>query len=388
MTRQTFQYAAALSLLLCILGPIDGMATDAACPTVPPETGYQPKTGGVWCTQSATYWGHYPAPEKAECAAPEKTKQSPIDLRPGNATNTGLRRIRFHYRSRADELGANTNAAWQNNGHTIGVLLNPDSYAADRSIRVDGKTFKLDNIHVHHPSEHLLNGQRYAMEVHLVHKAVPPATGAVVVAVFLIPGGSSSDGLQKLFAQMAATKAPNSAVFAPALTEVDLLGLLPTWDMGYVRYDGSLTTPPCTEGVTWLVLKTARLISQQQIDAFTAAYPVNARPLQLLGDRTATQSGTFRIMSNGGATYCSFTAPPGGNRFFCWYLWNNTFSQGDYSEETKSGGLMGDINGDGTPDYCLLDGTFKCLLVLDSGTSTPYDYGQVDFGSEPTFSPT
>jgi carbonic anhydrase len=143
-----------------------------------------------------------------------------------------------------------------------------------------GRGYQLLQFHVHQPSEHLLNGHRYPLEIHFVHTAPDGTLG--VVGVFAEPG-DANPSLQTVLDALGA----NGEADRPTL---DPSGLLPE-DRDYFRYEGSLTTPPCSETVDWAVLAEAITVSEAQIEAFARLHPGNARPVQPLNRRFLLQSG-------------------------------------------------------------------------------------------------
>ena len=154
-----------------------------------------------------------------------------------------------------------------NNGHTIQV--NADSGC---SCTIGGTKYDLAQFHFHHPSEHLLAGKPFDLECHLVHKA---ANGALaVVGVFIKPGAKNTD-LAAVFDAMPSSAGPE--VRMPGT--IDPSALLPKKG-GYFRYMGSLTTPPCSEGLTWTVYKEPIEASSDQIRQFASLFANNARPVQ------------------------------------------------------------------------------------------------------------
>jgi carbonic anhydrase len=154
-----------------------------------------------------------------------------------------------------------------NNGHTIQVNLEPES-----SIDVGGKKFELAQFHFHTPSEHAFDGDRAAMEVHFVHKTAEGKLG--VVGILMDEKGAANAALEPVFAAMA----------KPGPVAVDLPAILPR-KHGYYAYEGSLTTPPCSEGVQWMVLKERLHVSPRQVKEFKKLFQANARPIQDLHDR-------------------------------------------------------------------------------------------------------
>jgi carbonic anhydrase len=159
-----------------------------------------------------------------------------------------------------------------NNGHTVQLQ------AADgNSITVDGKTAPLAQIHFHTPSEHTIDGQPFPIEVHFVH--ITADNEITVLGVMIAAGDDDNAAWQPYIDGLGTSEGADGA------TEIDWAAMLPA-DLATYRYAGSLTTPPCTEGVNWLLLETPVTLSAAQIAAFVAAYEGNARPLQPLNTRT------------------------------------------------------------------------------------------------------
>ena len=127
-------------------------------------------------------------------------------------------------------------------------------------------------MHFHRPSEHLINGKNFPMEAHFVHRA---DNGALAVLGVLIAGEGSNEAFSKIVATMPAHEGP--AVKADP--SINPKALLPS-KLGYYRYEGSLTTPPCSEIVDWLVLADHVTVASDDIVAFAKLYPNNARPAQ------------------------------------------------------------------------------------------------------------
>jgi len=160
------------------------------------------------------------------------------------------------------------------NGHTIQV-----NYAPGSSIDVGGARYELVQFHFHHPSEEKIDGKAHSMVVHLVHKS---AEGKLaVVAVLLDPGGAS-ELIDTVWKNIQHEKGKEATV---ANASIDVTKLLPD-KRDYYTLQGSLTTPPCSEGVTWFVLKAPVKIAQAEVAAFAKIYPHNARPVQPLNGRT------------------------------------------------------------------------------------------------------
>ncbi len=202
-------------------------------------------------------WGKL---DPAYRACSEGHQQSPIDIR-GARRNRALMPIEFHYISGSVKL--------QNDGHTILVLVNPGSY-----ILADGVRYDLVQYNFHHPGETPVNGRLSDMDVQFLHKS---ADGKMVIIEVLLrenqdaPNATLSTLWQHLPEKLGATE-----------TITDMVnpgGLLPA-ERNYWTYMGSLSTPPCTEGVRWYVLEDPITLSRDQLRAFTALFPLNSRPVQ------------------------------------------------------------------------------------------------------------
>ena len=222
------------------------------------EWGYTGETG-------PEHWGEM-APEFAMCA--EGFAQSPIDIRdPGEVD---LVDIEFQY--------GLTDSMITNNGHTIQVNVDAGS-----SIVYNGISYDLLQFHFHHPSEHTIDGVAAPMEIHFVH--LDPNSGTLaVVGVMLTQGESRNEAYAAVFDYMPAEAGEPQ----PMDTSLSLASLLPD-ERGFYTYQGSLTTPPCSEVVRWLLLDTPVHLSGEQIDAFAEMYAYNARPVQPLGKRDLLQ---------------------------------------------------------------------------------------------------
>jgi carbonic anhydrase len=147
------------------------------------------------------------------------------------------------------------------------------------------KTYALVQAHFHAPSEHTLDGEHYPMEMHFVHQA---GDGPLAVLGLLIDEGEHNPGIEVLWTQLSASAGTRATVEIPDdLTEY----LFPLDATGYFHYEGSLTTPPCSEGVRWYVRKAPTEFSKEQIAAFTAVYDHNNRPVQPLSDRVLSFDG-------------------------------------------------------------------------------------------------
>jgi carbonic anhydrase len=201
-------------------------------------------------------WGKIDPAWRA-CSAGKE--QSPIDIR-GAKLNKTLPPIEFHYLAGAVTI--------ENTGHTIQINVNPGSY-----IVAGGTRYDLVQFHFHHPGEEAVHGKLADMVVHLVHKS---ADGKLaVIAVRLHEDTSDANAtLSTLWAKLPTQSGQKNNI--PLLNPG---GLLPA-DRGYWTFMGSLTTPPCTEGVRWFVFEQEVVISREQLNQFSQLYPINSRPLQ------------------------------------------------------------------------------------------------------------
>lgn len=211
---------------------------------------YQGNTGPL-------VWGKL---DPAYRACSKGREQSPINIH-GTHLNTALKPIEFHYIAGP--------ATVENTGHTIEVQPYPGSYIVANGVRYD-----LVQLHFHHPSEHAVNGKLTDMTVHLVHKS---ADGKLAVIAVLLSANQSFPNatMAMLWQNLPATPGQSTKI----TDMVNPAGLLPA-GRNYWTYAGSLTTPPCTEGVTWYVYREPITISLRQLNAFNALYPMNTRPLQ------------------------------------------------------------------------------------------------------------
>jgi carbonic anhydrase len=154
-----------------------------------------------------------------------------------------------------------------NNGHTIQL-----NFTEGSTLTLGDVKYKLLQVHFHRPSEHMIGGKNFPMEAHFVHRN--DAGGLAVVGV-LMAEGRPNPAFGKIVKTMPAAEGP--AVKADAA--IDPHAMLPT-RLSYFRYPGSLTTPPCSEVVEWLLLTDPIQVSATAVAAFAKLYPMNARPVQ------------------------------------------------------------------------------------------------------------
>lgn len=209
------------------------------------------------------HWGDL-SPAFRTCASGKA--QSPVDL--ASASRGAHSELHFNYRQ--------TPLGIRNNGHTVQIDYAPGSW-----LEIEGMRYDLLQLHVHAPSEHVVDGRTAPMELHLVHQN---RHGQLAVVGVMIDAGP----VNPLIAAMRAyTPAEGDPVAVPGV-HVSAADVLPP-RLDYFRYTGSLTTPPCSEGVAWHVLDQPITASPMDIQALAAAMPHNnARPVQALNARRLT----------------------------------------------------------------------------------------------------
>ena len=206
---------------------------------------------------------HWAGLDPKYSACSEGKNQSPINLT--EMIQSELPSITINYKPGGKEI--------LNNGHTIQVNYSPGS-----TITVNGHEFELKQFHFHSPSENTIEGDFYPMEAHFVHA---DNEGNLAVIAVMFKTGDKNSELEKAWEHM-----PENAGEKYAFSkDVDANILLPL-DHDYYRFNGSLTTPPCSEGVWWLVMKNFGTASKQQIDRFShVMHHPNNRPVQPVNAR-------------------------------------------------------------------------------------------------------
>ena len=215
------------------------------------EFGYFGDTGPA-------FWGRL-SPEWAACGAGRM--QSPVDFGPATLRGNHSERLPVSYGRTRGEIF--------NNGHTIEVETEGNDV-----LTLNGVEYELVQFHFHTPSEHRFRGQGFDMELHLVHKS---AAGDTAVVGIYLKRGQTSGPLGVVFEHLPAVDAPLNT--RTALPPFDLRTFLPHSVTNY-RYFGSLTTPPCTEGVRWFVLKDVLSVSDEDMAQFTRRIAFDARLVQ------------------------------------------------------------------------------------------------------------
>lgn len=197
-------------------------------------------------------------------------RQSPINIEDGNTLQGPAEPVQFAYQP--------SNGTVVNNGHTIQVDVQ-----GDNSITVRGSNYRLLQFHFHTPSEEQLNFKRFPMVAHLVHKN---NEGQLAVVAVLLDEGASNPMIDKVWTYMPLDTGDRVRMPQGLLNVSELL---PT-DQRYYQFMGSLTTPPCSEGVLWMVMKQPVTISKAQYKLFTQLYPNNARPVQPVNGRPVREA--------------------------------------------------------------------------------------------------
>ncbi|HSP77321.1 MAG TPA: carbonic anhydrase [Myxococcaceae bacterium] len=210
--------------------------------------------------EGADHWAEL-SPDYRLCATGKN--QSPIDIH--DAIKAELTPLVFSYQAgTGEEL---------NNGHTIQVNFPPGS-----TLSVGGHVYTLKQLHFHAPSENRIEGRSFPLEAHMVHA---DDKGNLAVVAVMFEEGAENPVLAAAWARMPENADTSTRLDNPVTAE----GLLPA-TRDYYRFSGSLTTPPCSEGVSWLVMKHPMTASQAQIQKFSKAMGhANNRPVQPLNDR-------------------------------------------------------------------------------------------------------
>jgi len=253
-----------ISVLIVLLGVIVG----ACSPTQPQSTHEEgPPHWTYEGKEGPEHWGKL---DEAYAACGAGKSQSPIDV--SNPAEKDLGNIAFHYQPSEVNI--------LNNGHTAQVNYDAGSY-----IELDGVRYDVAQFHYHAPSEHALNGKLFAAELHIVHKS---AEGRLAVVGILLEEGAQNDAYQPFIDNLPKQE---SDVHDAGVT-IDAMDLLPAVQTSF-RYNGSLTTPPCSEGVNWLLMTTPVELSSDQIHALASLFEEgNNRPVQPLNERPLLEDST------------------------------------------------------------------------------------------------
>lgn len=264
-----------LCVAVALLSACSG--TDMLAPQAP-----QPAAeSSVHTKQPHLYQGEAgPEHWEGECNIGEA--QSPIDIARTQAED--LTNIAFHYEASAVSL--------LNNGHTLQAKY-PEGYEGyielpeQQGNAATPQRYHVAQFHYHAPSEHTINGQSFAAELHIVHyKRDDPGQNPAVVIGILLEEGAENPAYAPFLADP-----PSEENEEVAEVEMNLAALLPSVQTSF-RYVGSLTTPPCTEGITWVVMNTPVQLSAEQLGKLEAIWEGNNRPVQALNERVPIEDTT------------------------------------------------------------------------------------------------
>jgi len=220
------------------------------------QWGYEGGTGPL-------HWGEMEQDHDKHLMCREGVHQSPIDI--NKVLGFERKKLHIHYYETSTQI--------INNKHTILLKYEPGSY-----VEWGNEVFELIQFHFHHPSEHRLKGTSFPMEIHLVHKA---SDNEYVVLAVLVKLGEQNPHIQKLWDTF---PEEIDRFLIHKKKKITAENFLPD-SKSYYHYTGSLTTPPCTENVTWLILEEPIEISREQLEYFQNFIDHNARPIQKLHHR-------------------------------------------------------------------------------------------------------
>lgn len=241
----------AFTVALCVISPLALQGAEGE-----PHWAYEGEHG-------PEHWGKL-SPDYVLCEA--GVNQSPIDI--VSALDADLPPIVMDYRSDSINI--------VNNGHTVQINVEPGSF-----LRVGNEAYELKQFHIHVPSEHRIDGEQFLLEVHYVHQN---AAGELAVVAALHVEGEDHPKLAS-YLGVIPEEVGKPALFKASLHDLPIVSL----DKGYYRYNGSLTTPPCSEGVRWFVLKTTRQVSLERRNIFNKLIGDDARGPQPINARIVLQ---------------------------------------------------------------------------------------------------
>lgn len=208
------------------------------------------------------YWGKISSRYRA-CS--DGNSQSPINITGG--VNVAQTKITYTYKGSGYEV--------VNNGHTLQVTTKPGS-----KIELEKQIYNLKHMHLHTPGEHKISGRSYLMEAHLVHS---DNKGTLTVIAVMFRSGRDNKSIAAIL-----QSAPKKRGSNPLLKPLNLSKLLPQ-NKDHFTYTGSLTMPPCTEGVRWIVMKNPITASDKQMKKLKQIMGANSRPIQPLNSRMITK---------------------------------------------------------------------------------------------------
>src|SRR5215212_7537599 len=251
-----------ITMLLVVL-----MAMSACAPQNTPAPSASPVHWTYEGEEGPSHWGELD-PAYELCG--EGKSQSPIDI--SISSEQDLTNISFHYQPSEVNI--------LNNGHTVQVNYDAGSY-----IELDNTRYDVLQFHYHAPSEHKVGGESFPAELHIVHKN---ADGNLTVIGVLLKEGTENVAYQPFINNLPTTKTDPK----DAGVKINAMDMLPAVQTTF-RYSGSLTTPPCTEGVNWLLMTTPVELSAQQLTALDSLFEAgNNRPVQPITDRTLIEDNT------------------------------------------------------------------------------------------------
>jgi carbonic anhydrase len=280
--KSVFNHLTALCLLAFFIASCDSKPKETTATTQPDSTQTKPAPvekpsarpvhWGYTGEAGPAAWGSL-SPVYAACG--NGKLQSPINLI--SAKGDGTNSLKMEYKTTSLRIAHHEHVDdIVDNGHTIQITVEEGS-----TITLNGKVFTLKQFHFHTPSEHTLSGKHFPMEMHLVHQA---ADGSFAVIGVFIEEGKANDNFAKIIEHL-----PNAPGETKHLAEqkLDLQLHIPKNISSY-HYKGSLTTPPCSENVDWLILRDKITMSAEQLKAFSSRLKNNNRPVQALNDRKIT----------------------------------------------------------------------------------------------------
>ncbi|MEE9352540.1 MAG: carbonic anhydrase family protein [Thiotrichaceae bacterium] len=239
----------------------------SACALIAITSVYAEKPAAQWSYEGQTgpeHWGEL-SPEHSTCSSGKN--QSPIDIDSKATIDFKQDPIALNYSMLVAEQIRNT-------GHSIQVDMRSGG-----SIKLDGMDFELKQFHFHTPSENTVNGKHFPLEAHFVHQN--KAGELAVVAMMAVPGKADA-ALTTLWENMPMKAGEAVRLSAKALKAIESDSKF----SNYYRFNGSLTTPPCTEGVRWVIMQTPITVSEEQVKKLQAAlHHPNNRPVQKLNAR-------------------------------------------------------------------------------------------------------
>lgn len=230
-------------------------------PSGPVLWGYGEGPGGP------AHWGKL-KPEFSTCG--QGLRQSPIAIDTTTTLQGPAEPLQFAYRA--------SDGSVLHHGHNLQVDV-----TTPNTLTLRGSTYTLEHLHFHHPAEEVVDGKTATMGLHLVHRN---AEGQLAVVAVPLTEGDPNPAVNTLWTHLPLDTGDRVALPAGALNPADLL---PT-DQRYFQFLGSLTTPPCTEGVVWMVMKQPVSLSAAQIRLFAQLFPHNARPVQPLNGRPVREA--------------------------------------------------------------------------------------------------